>query len=84
MIFQSKEPFPGQADDVTGSPYAEEQSEVPDQYKCFLCKGLLRDAVLGLYLIVFLLQLSDNLSSFVFQPLVVDIVFVLNVTNNSF
>ncbi|CAK5130868.1 unnamed protein product [Meloidogyne enterolobii] len=52
MHFQARlqrkhEPFPGQSEDVTGSPYTEEQVEVPDQYKCFLCKGLLRDAVLA-------------------------------------
>uniref|UniRef100_A0A1I8C3B6 RING-type domain-containing protein n=1 Tax=Meloidogyne hapla TaxID=6305 RepID=A0A1I8C3B6_MELHA len=52
MHFQARlqrkhEPFPGQADDVTGSPSIEEQSEVPEQYKCYLCKGLLRDAVLA-------------------------------------
>nr|CAD2193682.1 unnamed protein product [Meloidogyne enterolobii] len=52
MHFQARlqrkhEPFPGQTEDVTGSPYTEEQVEVPEQYKCFLCKGLLRDAVLA-------------------------------------
>lgn len=45
-----QEPFPGQPDDGSGSPYAfggDEDILVPEQYKCNLCKGLLRDAVLG-------------------------------------
>ncbi|CAK5015041.1 unnamed protein product [Meloidogyne enterolobii] len=47
LFSHNKEPFPGQTEEVTGSPYTEEQVEVPEQYKCFLCKGLLRDAVLA-------------------------------------
>jgi hypothetical protein len=34
--------------DGSGSPYTKtEEQPVPDQYKCIICQGILRDAVLG-------------------------------------